>query len=287
LPFVVLFACAALLAGAEVVSGQTITGTLAFDLNAENPLYLRAFEMPAGASLERVRVYVADSHWPPSSVRILGADELGYPLQEGALELRIPGIRSDGSWVDLKLDPGSDPPEGRFWVCVAFESGRSDNLEDAAMGPAIGYAQVAEGTCLGQLVSCDGGLSYERLDCRSRLGIEATLTLEGVEIMARAGGAPDRPVPNGYVEAFPNPFNPQTTIRFWLEKAGDVRLRLFDARGRQVLALLHESFPAGWHSLEWDGRDEAGVACSSGVYFVRLELGSSGRGSTLRLVLLR
>ncbi|MGH7496095.1 MAG: family 10 glycosylhydrolase [bacterium] len=64
----------------------------------------------------------------------------------------------------------------------------------------------------------------------------------------------------------PNPFNPVTTIRFDLPRAGAVRLRIFDALGREVLALLDQEMPAGQHEVPFDGRH-----VSSGVYYYRLE----------------
>ena len=83
----------------------------------------------------------------------------------------------------------------------------------------------------------------------------------------------------------PNPFNPKVTLRFELERAGLAELTLFDASGRRVRVLLSEFLAAGEHRLDWDGRDDAGRAQPSGVYFARIE--SRGRQGELRLTLLR
>jgi hypothetical protein len=76
----------------------------------------------------------------------------------------------------------------------------------------------------------------------------------------------------------PNPFNPVTTIRFDLPSAGTVRLRIFDALGREVLALLDQEMPAGQHEVPFDGR-----RVSSGVYYYRLEF--QGMFRTRRMLL--
>ena len=79
-------------------------------------------------------------------------------------------------------------------------------------------------------------------------------------------------VPEDFVleAAYPNPFNPQTTIGYALPRAADVRLAVYDVLGRQV-ALLAEGFrPAGRHEAVFDG---AGLA--SGLYFYRLEAQTS------------
>jgi hypothetical protein len=69
----------------------------------------------------------------------------------------------------------------------------------------------------------------------------------------------------------PNPFNPTTYISFALPEAGHVTLRIYDAQGHLVRTLVNEERAADYHVAQWDGRDDAGVALSSGVYLYRLE----------------
>ena len=69
----------------------------------------------------------------------------------------------------------------------------------------------------------------------------------------------------------PNPFNPTTTIRFDLARAGHVRLHVYDVAGRLVRRLIDTALPAQRdHVAAWDGLDEAGARVSSGVYLYRL-----------------
>ena len=68
----------------------------------------------------------------------------------------------------------------------------------------------------------------------------------------------------------PNPFNPSTTIRFVLPEAGAVRLSIYGADGRLVRSLVTSEFTAGSHEVVWDGTDNAGRACASGIYLCRL-----------------
>ncbi len=97
----------------------------------------------------------------------------------------------------------------------------------------------------------------------------------------------DTPLARGVAlhAAVPNPFNPSTTLRYAIEESAFVRLSIFDARGRFVRDLVREDRPAGEHAATWDGRDAAGGAASSGVYFVRLE--SAGETRTQKIVLLK
>lgn len=87
------------------------------------------------------------------------------------------------------------------------------------------------------------------------------------------------------LEAQPNPFNPQTTLRLAVETPTPVRVSIVDVQGRTLRVLLDERLPAGERTLRWDGRDDAGHALPSGVYLARLSqpAGDSAR----KLVLLR
>lgn len=76
------------------------------------------------------------------------------------------------------------------------------------------------------------------------------------------------------VQNAPNPFNPVTRIGFELAAAGAVDLRVYNVRGQEVRALADRSFPAGMHSVEWDGKDNLGNHVPSGVYFYQLRSGS-------------
>ncbi len=84
----------------------------------------------------------------------------------------------------------------------------------------------------------------------------------------------------------PNPFNPSTTIAFEIPAPARVTMRVYDASGRVVRALIEsEHRDAGGHAVSWDGRDDAGRSAASGVYFYRIEAG--GQTLSQRMVLLK
>ena len=99
--------------------------------------------------------------------------------------------------------------------------------------------------------------------------------------------AHQEPVPGGIsLKAYPNPFNPEVTIVFELPTPSQVDCRVYDLAGRPVRALLDAvPRPAGPHEIRWDGRDEAGRACASGIYFVGL--GASDGRLTRKVTLLK
>ncbi len=74
--------------------------------------------------------------------------------------------------------------------------------------------------------------------------------------------------------AYPNPFNPATTISFDLPQEAAVDLHVFDVAGRLVRVLAQgKHWTAGRVEMKWDGRDDLGGLAPAGVYFYRLKAG--------------
>ena len=71
----------------------------------------------------------------------------------------------------------------------------------------------------------------------------------------------------------PNPFNPETVIRYELPQQTPVRLEVFDVLGQRVKTLVVGTLSAGIHQSVWNGRNEQGQQVSNGVYFYRLQAG--------------
>jgi hypothetical protein len=70
--------------------------------------------------------------------------------------------------------------------------------------------------------------------------------------------------------AYPNPFNPETSVRYSLARRQHVRIDVFDVTGARVTTLLDEDRPAGVQRLAWNGRDARGEPVASGVYLIRM-----------------
>lgn len=85
--------------------------------------------------------------------------------------------------------------------------------------------------------------------------------------------------------AYPNPFNPQTTIAFELRNPGMVRLDIFTIDGKLVTGLVHGDKAAGRHQVIWQGQNSKGERVSSGAYFYRLQAGD--RTETKRMTLVK
>jgi hypothetical protein len=71
---------------------------------------------------------------------------------------------------------------------------------------------------------------------------------------------------------FPNPFNPSTILTYRLNKAGQVRLSIYDITGREVNRLIDQYQYAGDYNVKWDSNSNNGIKMASGMYVARLDV---------------
>ena len=76
-------------------------------------------------------------------------------------------------------------------------------------------------------------------------------------------------------------------VRFGIARSGPVEVALFDVAGRLVRTLADRTFPAGEHSLTWDGRNSDGLPAARGVYFARIRTPGTGFEASRKLTLLQ
>lgn len=100
----------------------------------------------------------------------------------------------------------------------------------------------------------------------------------------------DAPAARGFTldRAYPNPFNPSTTISFTLDAARDdaaVTVEIQDVMGRRVARLLDARLPGGReHQVIWDGRTAAGRRAESGTYVALVQVDGERQGRLITLV---
>ncbi len=85
-------------------------------------------------------------------------------------------------------------------------------------------------------------------------------------------------------DAYPNPFNPETTIRYEVANAGHVNLNIFNIRGEQVAHLISGEVAAGSHLLHWSARDLAGNELPAGIYIYTLSNGRQSQSKRMMLL---
>jgi hypothetical protein len=117
-----------------------------------------------------------------------------------------------------------------------------------------------------------GNVYYYRLSAFDFSGNESQYSPE-LRALVTSVNERDGGVPTEYAleQNYPNPFNPETTIKYQLPANGHVRLSIYNALGHEVRQLINRTQQAAYHTVVWDGRDNAGNVVPSGVYFYRLE----------------
>lgn len=83
--------------------------------------------------------------------------------------------------------------------------------------------------------------------------------------------------------AYPNPFNGQIAIPFYVPARSRLKLSIYNVRGQKVKYISDKVFSAGYHQTQWDGTSNSNHAAASGIYFIRL---SDNNHSEIRKILL-
>lgn len=213
---------------------------------------------------------------------------------------------SSGVWVDRQLQPtrftyAGDPVTQSGWVdglarnwgswpyTYGFSAAPSDVRFYLSSGPFTLKLGETQEMVIATLASpgADGrnNTAYLKYMAATLRGIYPSL---GDYVSGLTTGVTEHAdIPKNFTleQNYPNPFNPSTSIRYSLPKDVNVRLALYDVLGRELRVLRNGPQRAGEYSLNWDGRDEAGNALPSGVYFYRLETGDVRM--TRKLILMR
>lgn len=216
----------------------------------------RTFEI-AVEDLAELKVTIA---WDDAPGELLAAKELVNDLD---LTLEAPSGQIHQPWILNPASPGSNATRG---------PNHRDNVELVQVGsPENGTWRIHVS---GGLVP-EGPQTFAVVANARRA--QNSAGLEETESTVRPGISE--------LANYPNPFQPQTTIRFRLEETAAVSIDVFDASGRVVRELVAaENRPAGTHFVTWDGNDGDGERLPGGVYFYQVRAGSEEQARKVLLL---
>jgi PKD repeat protein len=138
----------------------------------------------------------------------------------------------------------------------AWDFNNDGNIDSVARNPLYTYTQP--GTYTVRLVINAGMSELVREDyiTISVSDIDDTIT----------------PLETRLLDAYPNPFNPKTTILFSIGESSDrVNISVYNIKGQLVKTLVNGTYGRGSYDVEWDGEDNYRNKVSSGIYFLRME----------------
>ena len=224
--------------------------------------------------------------------RTLLADINGAELLNGG---RLMGGATGDIDADGKMDfvfgsRFSGPPNGMIF---RFEYQGGDiadgaNYELSIIDSAFAYIDLAESGCWNVIeianVDDDAGLEVLYTSSSSipysseyaTTNVSAPVIIldsPNTDPIATAIEEEPTTVVNDYVlfPAYPNPFNPTTTIDFKIPIQEHVQLAIYDIQGRKIVSLVNSQLRSGKHSFKWNGTNDRGVQVSTGIYIYRLK----------------
>jgi hypothetical protein len=200
-------------------------------------------------------------------------------------------FRNDASgidhWVHVALQ-GTDSNRSAIGARVRVVAGGSTQIREISGGSGFAsQGSLAAEFGLGASAVIDSiVVRWPSGTVSDTTGIAADQAIVLVEPGEISGaGGPSVPKSHVLYANAPNPFNPETVIRFALPERSHVRLEVFDVTGRLVKVLKDGEEKAGYFAAAWDGTDFTGRPVGSGIYFVRMDAGSFG--ATRKMLLVR
>ena len=134
---------------------------------------------------------------------------------------------------------------------------------------------------------------YEYVDKSLTNGVTYWYKLEDIDYSGKgtmhgpiAASPRAESLPDSYALSvnYPNPFNPQTVIKYQLPKTSQVRLTIYNSSGQVVKTIVDEAKQAGFYWVIWDGWDDAGKKVASGVYLYELRAGDFAKVRKMALI---
>lgn len=227
----------------------------------------------------------------------------------------LPGNPRDMAWLDPQTGLAAlyqsenggiyrTTDGGLHWSLVSHEMALKLEFQNdqwgAALGTFYGFLETEDGGLTWQLVEPPIGGGFGLMgqypaDVSAIIQGENGWVLGGASNRILVAGRTTTNVGNraGFVGrralhlvgAYPNPFNPSTTIRFAVDRPGRIRLSVFNVLGQEIRLLADGPRSVGVHEIEWDGRNRVGAPVASGVYFVRLT--NEGSADVAKVMLIK
>jgi hypothetical protein len=167
-------------------------------------------------------------------------------------------VHDDGNYWDFDIASAN----AEAIVTVQFE--KAGNIP-----PAFEFFLVDMTT--ERVVDVGSTLSYSSKLKQNEMDRSFRLIVGTSEYVAKnTNGIPIVPIAYSLEPNFPNPFNPSTTIQYSLGHSAHVELTVFNPLGQKVTTLFDGDQKIGTYLAVWDGSNERGEKCASGVYFYRM-----------------
>lgn len=227
--------------------GKGLRGEAGFKINAFSKLSLPG-SVPAQVALRQGDGYYASLYYP---------DDLRNNLS-----------------LPVYIHPGSNQDEMQIRVLSRenIPSGWEFYLRDTKSGERTRLDPGAKVRFRSDVSQAETELNEEsyRIPGMAEIGLKERYVLEVMSPLAVSENEESElPATAELHQNFPNPFNPYTTISFYLPEAADIKLSVYNIVGQPVAVLAEGTLSAGDHQYEWDASD-----MPSSMYIYQLEVGN-------------
>ena len=144
--------------------------------------------------------------------------------------------------------------------------------------------QVVDVTNTNEIRFIVSAFTYELLDLLYAVRIVPNSTASTDQLAIDS----DNAIPNSYSlsENYPNPFNPSTTLSYFIPEEGYVVIDIYNINGQRIKTFTSGREASGKHSIQWNGKDEKGLKMESGIYLYTMNI--DGRvADTKKMLLLK
>lgn len=287
----ILHAAPALASGSPEVN---VMGTLGLSQSFKNSCFAVWVPVPDNMAISSMKWYNNDGMVTFPEVLVQGGSP-GYPVAlPDAITVAAEVVGPSSGWGEVVFSNLVGSASGGVYVIFRVPDGVVTTAEGAGGGPAIGY--TTSGAGLPGWLSADG-IDWEPMRPDFGFAVQPVLvpgtpgmTLKSNGRSGASSGKTDQGALQGvsYVTslepASPNPFNPQTTLKYSLSDVSQVNLAIYNLRGELVRQLISERQDPGAYDVVWDGRGREGAAVASGMYLARFVAGDVVMTQRLMLV---
>lgn len=219
------------------------------------------FYREAGSAHVLTTYFTNQGTWSTSAVDLAGDGGIGpiASMLRGASGQIMLLARNDYNGVSANWQVAPNSAFQASWLDLGGEIPGFPSSANDATGRVV---MAALGT--------DGRLYIRRETSPNSIGSFGPWTVVGNSI-SNVGPAPA--IASALEAISPNPFNPNTTIRYSVARPGPVRLEIYDIRGARVASLVDRNQDGGTYSVVWSGSGDHGERLASGVYLARLQTG--------------
>ena len=235
------------------------------------------------------------AHWVPTSESFFNVDlifsnpdtifyeNIGLFTSVGPLNVSMVGSLAaspgDASVINFELINNSDSQTVSD-VSVSFLAESMECILNMS-GTAYTFPEILPGDTINNNDSFVIVINNE-CDTDTAISIDVNIQSDGItwwkdsfaiNIETLGVSKDNLPVAYSLESAYPNPFNPTTSIQYGLPIKQFVNIDIFDLMGRNVKSLISENIDAGYRTIKWDGTNGLGQSVSAGMYIYTMQAG--------------